>query len=64
MYVLCLYGQSALLTLWSNSCIQGIKKGEKTTDNMPRVTLLYTLLNLTGMDVTPGERATVESQLE
>lgn len=31
---------------------------------MPRVTSLYTLLNLTGMDVTLGGRATVESELE
>lgn len=29
---------------------------------VPKVTLLYTLLNLTGMDVAPGGRATVESE--
>lgn len=29
---------------------------------MPRETLLYTLLNLTGVDVALGGRATVESE--
>lgn len=32
--------------------------------SVPRVSLLYTLLNLTGMDVTLGARATVESELD
>ncbi len=59
-----MYGQSAPLTLWSNSCIQGIKKGEYTTDSVPRVTSLYTLLNLTGMDVRLWGRATVEREPE
>lgn len=34
------------------------------TDREPRVTLLYTLLNLTAVDVSPGGRATVESERE
>lgn len=34
------------------------------TDSVPRVTLLYTLLNLTGMEVAVGGRATVESEKE
>lgn len=32
--------------------------------SVPRVSLLYTLLNLTGMDVTLGGRATVECELD
>lgn len=31
---------------------------------VPTVTLLYTLLKLTGVDATLGWRATVESELE
>lgn len=36
--------------------------GGYTAARVPKVTLLYTLLNLTGMDVALGGRATVESE--
>lgn len=55
--------QSALLNLWF-CCIQGENKGKETQGAVPRVTLLYTLLDLTGVDATLGWRATVESELE
>lgn len=42
----------------------GSKQREGTEGAVPRVTLLYTLLNLTGVDATLGWRATVESELE
>lgn len=46
--------------------MQGIKNkrgvGGYTAYRVPKVTLLYTLLNLTGMDVALGGRATVESE--
>lgn len=37
--------------------------GKHTSDCVPKVTLLYTLLNLTGVDVAlGGERAPLESE--
>lgn len=59
-----LRGQSALLNVGFCWCIQGVNKGKGTKGAVPRVTLLYTLLNLTGVDATLGWRATVESELE
>lgn len=56
--------QSALLNLWFCRRIQGVNKGKETQGAVPRVTLLYTLLDLTGGDATLGWRATVESELE
>lgn len=59
-----LHRQSALLNLWFCWCIQGVNKGKEAQGAVPRVTLLYTLLDLTGVDATLGWRATVESELE
>lgn len=56
-------GHFAPISVWLCWCIQGVNKGKGAEGAEPRVTLLYTLLNLTGVDATLGWRATLESEL-
>lgn len=52
LYVFCEH--FAPLTLWSNSCIQKTERNT-ITDNMPGVSLLYTLLHPTNEFYTQGK---------